>query len=365
MTVCLPPVVTTVEPGSNQEQSALVPVPSASRARRTLEWFWRGAVLADKKRSLAELGVRAPLLGGRAQASANLALNSGEFARSADAAGGLGAASAPQETLADATASELYRQSCYWSLCAIAAASDESVGTSYVEAIWDTLDEKLLTSAASSARLEALRAGLRGGSFVYFAELPASEQAAISGELRKLAESLVLKVDERQRAVQRVLLERTWRLSLLTLFALVIAAGVSWERNTREARSDLARDAPWRTSSQYEHNNCISPAQECAEGGSVFFHTNEEKDPWIEFDLGGEREVSAVQVDNRPDCCSERSIPLIVEVSENHKKWRSVAQRDAEFKTWRATFAPVKAHWVRLRTHKVTFLHLARVHIFP
>jgi len=357
--------VTEADQGSNPEESAHAPTPSASPAKRVVEWFWRGAELADKKRSVAELGARAALLSQRAQASANLALNTAELAGSTDSAGVSGAGYGLSETMTDATASELYRQSCYWSLCAIAAVSDESIGTSYVETIWDTLDESLLTSAAPGERSGVLRASLRGGSFVYFAELPESEQAAILGELRKLAESLLVTVFERPRAVQRVLLERAWRLSLLLLLAMLIAVGVVWERKTREARSDLAQGAPWRTSSQYELNNCRSPAQECAEGGSVFFHTREEKDPWIEFDLGRQREISAVQVDNRLDCCSDRSIPLIVEVSQNHKKWTSVARQDAEFKTWRATFEPVKAHWVRLRARKVTYLHLAKVQIFP
>ena len=356
--------MTTPETGSNQEQNAPTPARSPSRAKQTLEWFWRGDALAEKKSALGELGARAALLAQRARASANLALNSAELARNVDAVGATGASEA-SETLADACASELYRQSCYWSLCAIAATSDESAGRSYVDAIWDTLDEKVLTNAAPGERSEVLRANLRNGSFVHFAELPASEQAAIREELRKLAESLVLGVDARNRAVQRILLERTWRLSLLALVVLLIAAGAVWERKTREARNDLAQGAPWRTSSQYMLNNCVSPAQECAEGGSVFFHTNEEKDPWIEFDLGKEQEISTVQIDNRLDCCSERTTPLIVEVSQNHKKWSTVARQDTEFKTWRATFTPTKARWVRLRVRKVTYLHLARVHIFP
>jgi len=335
-----------------------------SRAKHFFEWFWRGSLLADKKRSLAELGARAKLLAQRAHDAANMALNSAELALSADASGGARSA----ESLAEATASELYRQSCYWSLCAAAAPADESVGSSYVEAVWDTLDDRLLQAAAPTERSELLRTSLSKGSFVYFAELPKSERVTLSKELRKLAESLLVKIDEPTRAVNLVLLQRTWRLGLLFMLALVVFAGAIWERRTREARSDLARGAAWRTSSKFtdESLNCTSPAQECSETSSTFFCTKQENDPWIEFDLGSERSFSTVQVENRRDCCADRAVPLTVEVSEDHRKWKTVARKDDEFKTtWRGSFTPVKARWVRLRVHKLTHFHLARVQIFP
>jgi hypothetical protein len=366
--------VTTGEPGSSEDQQALLPAPPAPRAerfagvRRIVEWFWRGAALTEKRSSIRELGARAALLAQRAHGSATLALNTAELAQSVDSAVETVGSAAPVEPLAEVSASELYRQSAYWSLCALAAPSAELAGTHYDDSIWDSLDEQLLTRAAPGERCEVLRAALRSGSFVYFAELSPSEHAAISGELRKLADSLLFKVDERNRALQLVLLERAWRISLLVLAALLVCVGVVWERKTRAARSDLAQGAAWRTSSKYEAEKlgCTSPEQECPESPAIFFHTKEEKDPWVEFDLGKAREISTVEVDNRPDCCLDRAVPLFVEVSENQRRWKTVARQEVEFKTtWRATFAPVKARWVRLRVHKVSYLHLARVRIFP
>jgi hypothetical protein len=366
--------VTTGEPGSSEDQQALLPAPSAPRAerfagfRRIVEWFWRSAALAEKRSSIRELGARAALLAQRAHGSAVLALNTAELAQSVDAAVETPGSAAPVEGLAEVSASELYRQSAYWSLCALAAPSAELAGTQYDESIWDSLDEQLLTRAAPGERSEVLRTALRSGSFVYFAELPPSEHAAISAELRKLADSLLFKVDERNRALQLVLLERAWRLSLLVLVALLVCGGLIWERKTREARSDLAQGAAWRASSKYEVEKlgCTSPEQECPESPSLFVCTNEEKDPWVEFDLGKNREISRIEVENRRDCCSDRAVPLIVEVSENHKRWKTVARQDVEFKTtWQAKFTPVKARYVRLRVHRVSFLHLARVRIFP
>jgi len=344
-----------------EEQPLPAKVRPAARAKRVSEWFWRGAALAEEKRAFPAPSARAATLAQRACSSADFALNAAEFLRSADAAS---TGVAPAENLADASACDFYRQSVYWSLCARAALSDDRAGTSHAESIWDTLDEQSLASAAKGERRELLRTSLRSGSFVYFVELPESEQTATRAELRRLAESLLQTADERTRAVQGVLLQRAFRLSLALLALLLIALGLVWERKTREDRNDLARNTPWHASSKMDDMGCHSPAQECAESSAIFFHTKEERDPWIEFDLGSERRVSTVQVDNRADCCSERTIPLVVEVSDNHKQWRTVARQGTEFKTWRATFASVKTRWVRLRVARVSFLHLARVRIF-
>ena len=184
-------------------------------------------------------------------------------------------------------------------------------------------------------------------------------------ELRKVAERLIAKLDQPARAVRKVLQQRAWRLGAILLVILLLGAFLSWLRSTHELRSDLAPKATWRTSSKMEGGGCVSPAQQCPESTGFFFHTQEEADPWIEFDLGGEHEVSAVQVDNRLDCCADRSIPLIVETSADHKNWKQVARQDTDFKTWRATFSTVKVRWVRLRIHKLSYLHLARVRILP
>jgi hypothetical protein len=356
--------VTTGQPESNLELGALAPARPASRAKRILEWFWRGAALAEKKRALRELGPRATVLAQRAHNCADLALNTGDLARNGEVARGALVPSEPLESLAYASTSELYRQSAYWSLCALSASSDERAGTNYDEAVWDTLDEDLL-AATSGERVEALRASLRAGSFVYFAELPAGEQATVCEDLRKLAESLLAKVDQPKQAVQSVLQQRASRFALLLFAFFLIFMAVVWLQKWREARSDLTTGVAWRTSSKMASEGCAPPAQECSESPHFFFHTLEEKDPWIEFDLGSAREISSVQVDNRVDCCSDRAVPLFVEISDDHKRWKTVARQETEFKNWRAKFAPVKARWVRLRAHKVTLFHLLRVRISP
>ncbi len=101
-------------------------------------------------------------------------------------------------------------------------------------------------------------------------------------------------------------------------------------------------------------------------GETYFFHTNQERDPWIVFDLGTERHVSAVELDNRLDCCTERANPLAIAVSTDQKKWTEVARSKQEFTTLRKRFSTVKARYVKIHVPRPDgILHLSHVRIFP
>ena len=318
---------------------------------RLVEWFWRGATLTEQRRTLPELGDRATVFAERAKSSAELA----HSALTPDE---------PRETSAEASASELYRQSAYWALAALSVASGASVGSDYAASVWDGLDEQLLAQAAGNAeRLDALRGALREGSFVYFAELARPAQLAICVELRKVAKLLIARLDQRDQVLNATLAQRAWRLGLLVLLAVGIVGATFWARAALDERRDLALGKPWSASSKYV-DGCISPAQQCPESTAFFFHTAEESNPWIEFDLGASRQVSRLEVENRKDCCGDRAAPLTIELSTDHESWQSVARRDVEFSVWDARFAPSQARWVRLRALKRTYLHLERVRIF-
>jgi hypothetical protein len=129
-------------------------------------------------------------------------------------------------------------------------------------------------------------------------------------------------------------------LALLALWAL-------WPK-------DLARGKPWHTSSAWRgHHNA-----------PVLFHTNEEPDPWFEVDLLRPRYFHRVVVKNRPECCFERAVPLILEISDDRNRWDEVDQRDSVFTTWETSFPPTQARFVRLRVPRLSILHLEQVQIY-
>jgi F5/8 type C domain len=302
---------------------------------------------------LPQQSERAELLARRARLAATLA-------------GAALAPSEPFEITAEAVASELYRQSVYWALCSFSAASDDDAGATYSESLWSTLDSPPVTQAFEQVeRQDALRAALRAGSFVYFAELPQAERLPLSLELCRLAALLIAKLDERKLTLRRLYVQRVWRLGLLVALALAAVQGSLWLHEAREFRSDLALGKPWRASSKFGSDGCVTPEQECADGPGFFFHTNEEDNPWIEIDLGSEQAFSKVETENRKDCCSERAVPIVVETSQDHENWQLVSRRNAPFSTWWASFPTAHARWVRLRLPNHTYLHLSRVRIIP
>ena len=269
------------------------------------------------------------------------------------------------EISAEGSACESYRQAIYWAQCALLARADPAFRPDDSELVWGSLDEAVVAAAASSeARVDGLQRALRSGSFVYFAELPAAEQSALLAELRKVTRTLQAKLAERSVALDAVYLQRAWRLGLLALLALCVALSPAVVKKVLEARSDLSSGKPWRASSKFGDGGCASPAQQCPESAGFFFHTNEEANPWVEFDLGSEKKVSKVRVDNRSDCCSDRADPIVIELGTDQKHWRRVARHDGEFTSWEATFSPASTRYVRVRLLKTNYLHLAGVHIY-
>ncbi|HEY1533876.1 MAG TPA: discoidin domain-containing protein [Polyangiaceae bacterium] len=322
-------------------------VSQASRGKRILDWFWQGAALAETRRALPEPSERVTQLAQRARHSADIARSI------------LMPAEPMDDTSTRTAASELHRESVYWALCALSADSAVVAGTVYDESVWATLGEPLLARAVQAPeRIALLRALLGAGSFVYFAELPQAERVLACSELQELARLLCRELDARTRALRANYLQRGIRLGLLAVLALAfVVVALRWH--------DARGLTPWTVSSSLTGAGCVSPAQHCTQSPSFFFHTTAEANPWVEFDLGATRSISSVRVENRKDCCSERAVPLTVEVSTNHKDWKTVARQAEDFTTWKVSFGSVDARWVRLQAHRQTYLHLAEVRIGP
>jgi hypothetical protein len=128
-----------------------------------------------------------------------------------------------------------------------------------------------------------------------------------------------------------------------------------------EARHDLAAGKPWRASSEWAR--CDPEQERCGNtsGTRIFFHTNEEQSPWVEFDLGKETAFSKVKVRNRTDCCEERAVPLALEISHDREKWTQIARKKNPFRSWTADVGHKRARYVRARLLGTAFFHLESV----
>jgi hypothetical protein len=272
----------------------------------------------------------------------------------------------------NALACDLCVQAVYWSLLAHAALAARDAtgaakeGSRYpaLDTLLRSTDPALLSQAAAGEEvLEQLKRAAASHSFVEFANLSDSERAPLARDLHAFAERLVRQLDAAGSELDEAWKRRLWRLAPLALLCVSLALVAVFALQRAERARDLTRGKPWRVSSAYAVPSCTSPDQNCKGGVDYFFHTNEEEQPWVEIDLGQVESISGLDVRNRTDCCEERALPLVAEVSVKRGQWREVARRTEDFLHWRPNFEPTRARWVRLRVARRSVLHLARFRV--
>jgi hypothetical protein len=318
-----------------------------------LEWFWRGRAL--RQTEVADPAQRAAALcDQRARIAAEVAQRTLE-------------PSAPWLAGdADHLARALFVESIGWSLRVLdgrttgGAAAGVPADRAELRELATAQHGQLLATAGSEAALSRVLDSLLDRHSE--ADAP-SEHASATRDLALVATALIDKLPIRRTPAEAVLLQRWARLSVLVLVLAALVLGSLQLLDAHEKRSDLAAGKSWTTSSQYDVG-CVSPLQECGSGKSYFFHTQEERNPWIQFDLTKPERVSKVHITNRQDCCGERAVPLLVEVSLDAQSWKVVARRKDEFEEWTAKFTPVNARYVRLRAGRRVMLHFKQVRIF-
>lgn len=249
---------------------------------------------------------------------------------------------------------ELYRQSAYWAALALAP----ELASAEPSLLWQKararpeFGEKLPGEALFSLLEAPFTAG---------AELTRQEQLAAAEQLRAYAAELLS-------ASRRPAIEREWLkvkrvlligLALVAVGMLISVVVLVWPRPP-----DLAAGKPWRASSEMVH---CEPLQATCGGATtrIFFHTKEEAQPWVRFDLGAPAAFSWLTVKNRSDYGQERAVPLVAEVSNDDEHFTQVARREEPFDTWEPHFAKQNARYVRLRVARTSMLHLEAVEVHP
>jgi hypothetical protein len=264
----------------------------------------------------------------------------------------------PLPASADAAAGESYRQAAHWAIRALD--SSRASGGAGWRGLSEAQREKL---ASSPERLTELERVVEAGSFVELWELPKEERAHRAAELQRLARGLLEELSWKTRALDALWLQRLMRTGLLLVSVALLVFGVRFVLDGSERSRDVAAGKPWRISSSAPGLGCSSPLQECAGSSDFFFHTTEESSPWLELDLGKPTRFSGVRVINRRDCCFERAVPLLVEISNDGQNFKEVSRRTTSFSSWLATFSPTEARYVRVRAPSRTILHLSQIRV--
>ena len=334
------------------------PSKAKGRGSRLLEWLWRGKALQSAREALSA-GRDVAVFATRARIAAEV----GGYAL--DPAGPWASGKAYH------LAAGLFAESIGWSLRLASALTTETAATdtdtlkpvSHDE-LASLLDQHaaLLTDAAGGReRLERLSTHLLERKFET-PTLPVDDVEQAARELRGVAERLLKSAPLPQSAPDRVMFQRVSRVGSLALLLIALFGGVMVLRGQLEERADLSRGKPWTQSSIYEPV-CVSPLHHCEPDRGFFFHTQDELNPWLEIDLLQNQQFSALHVFNRQDCCAERVVPLVIEVSTDHAHWREVARKTDVFDEWKPRFSPVSARWVRLRIAGRSLLHLYDVRV--
>jgi len=166
---------------------------------------------------------------------------------------------------------------------------------------------------------------------------------------------------EPYRAMLAALARLAFALATTALVIVLAACALSPAFRARLFPRDLAAGRPW-TASNADFGMPASGIGPSSEGNS-FFHTTTMRNPYVEIDLGDEHVVRGVSIENRPDCCQERALPLNVEIWDG-QNWQLIAQRRAAFSVWKYDVGPVRTKKMRFLHPGTDYFHLKRISIY-
>ncbi len=153
---------------------------------------------------------------------------------------------------------------------------------------------------------------------------------------------------------------RRMRLTAAALAALGLTA---WFARWAFSPPNLALHKPARSSSV----NFDTQASGVVDGelnGRFGFHSVEEDSPWLSIDLERPYLLKTVEIYGRGDCCYDQSLPLVLEVSDDGKSYRKIAERTTsfnEYEPWVVKPRAERARFVRLRANHHGLLVLGEV----
>ncbi len=183
------------------------------------------------------------------------------------------------------------------------------------------------------------------------------------GRALKIAEIQLTSLFQKQARKRRV---RWWLWAALITTVVVCSMGwLGWLiwRIEHQTRANLAYRRPVRGSSsfsaEYQPSRLVDGIRT-----ELGFHTKHENGPFAVIDLGKVTSFERVVVYNRTDCCFNRAVPLVVEVSDDDSTYLPLAERNEVFERWEASTPHAQGRFLRLRLNGTNMLHLNEVEIY-
>jgi len=230
---------------------------------------------------------------------------------------------------------------------AAAGAAPPAVEAADLGLTWNATPDGVLRDAAENPdELSAVKAAL----------LPTAGAAPVSDEAvaraRAFLDRLLWNADAPRRRVEGLLIQRWLRIIGALVVLAVLVVGIRFAVRGK----NVLEGKPFSVSSNWP--GCATDPT-C--DGVLLFHTNNENEPWVIFDLQKPTTIHEIDVTNRPDSYQERALPLVAEVSTDRLHWKEVGRRTEAFTTWTDSFPATTARYIRLKVARVSTLHLKSV----
>jgi len=219
-----------------------------------------------------------------------------------------------------------------------------------------------LASRLSLAQLALIDSilGVHGAAFLV--KQGENERKLALSTLNDVAKTLLSPLESDANRVQNVVVLRWSKISAVA--AVILLGLVFMSQEPREGRN-LALNKNVTLSST--HPSWGRDPSQLVDGirTDLGFHTLEAANQFATIDLGASYRIRRVVVYNRTECCQDRAVPLRIDVSENGKEYRKVAERTEPFQAeWTAKFSSTKARYVRLTDLSANFFHLNEVEVY-
>jgi len=180
--------------------------------------------------------------------------------------------------------------------------------------------------------------------------------------LRALVQDLIEPLESEANRLALALFARWSRVAVVAIALVVaLACAVGWVSS--KISPNLALHRPVTASST---NGWAPDPNKLTDGitNVMGVHTNGGDQQWLVIDLGEVKKIDKIVVYNRPDCCGERTVPLKVEVSNDNRDFKQIAERIETFDKWTAKNLNAEGRYVRLKNTPPNFLHLAEVEVY-
>jgi hypothetical protein len=234
---------------------------------------------------------------------------------------------------------------------------------------WKTAQQVVAIGAFLSSltveEAEALKTALGPAAELSLVHSDRRQRRSLARALRRAAHQLSIPFDSDSHRIDRLRFYRWARIGAIAAIALFLLGIVTVKLLNNQLSSNIALHRPVTVSSTLAGYERAKGAQ-LVDGNTadLAFHTNYEANPFVVIDLGESKSFRKVVVYNRHDCCQDRAVPLLIEVSDDGQTYYAVDERRESFEQWVADRRRAKGRYVRLRVEKSDYFHLTEVKIY-